>query len=88
MKRSFGIDVHTCPRCGGYMQHIATILEHRVAQKILQHLKLPCTPPATGPPADPPPFWPAPVEDDCYAQQPAPVEDDCYVQDDAEYDWA
>jgi len=76
MKRSFGLDVRTCPRCGGYMQHIATILEHRVAQKILQHLKLPCTPPATGPPADPPPFWPAPVEDDCYAQ------------DDAEYDWA
>ncbi len=64
MKRSFGLDVRACPRCDGRLEHIATILEHRVAQKILAHLKMPAEPLATGPPEAPPPFWPAAVEHD------------------------
>lgn len=41
MRLTFGLDVLACPRCGGRMRHIATILDARVARRILEHLHLP-----------------------------------------------
>ena len=53
-KRSFGIDALACPRCGGRLRLIATILSSRVAIQILRHLGLPADPvypePAGAPP--------------------------------------
>jgi hypothetical protein len=59
MKLTFGLDVLACPRCGGRMQHVATILDGRVARRILGHLKLPARAPPELPAREPPPFWPA-----------------------------
>jgi hypothetical protein len=59
MRRTFGLDVLACDRCGGRFELVATILEPRVARRILEHLKLPSLPPAQAPPRDPPPFWPS-----------------------------
>ena len=58
MRATFGMDVLTCVRCGGRMRHIATILDARVARKILEHLGLPARAPPEAPAKDPPPFWP------------------------------
>jgi hypothetical protein len=56
MRVAFHLDVLACPRCGGRMRHIATVLDGRVARKILEHLRLPArAPPARG--AKVPPFW-------------------------------
>jgi hypothetical protein len=46
-----------CPRCGGRLRHIATILDPRAARKLLEHLGLPARAPPEQPPRDPPPFW-------------------------------
>ena len=56
---TFDLDVLACPRCGGRLKHIATILDARVARKILQHLGRSARPPPEAPACDPPPFWPA-----------------------------
>jgi hypothetical protein len=45
MKRTFGVDVLRCPRCGERMRLIATIEDPSVAKKILEHLGLPARAP-------------------------------------------
>ena len=37
-KRVFGIDIETCPACGGAMRIIACIEDPEVIEKILAHL--------------------------------------------------
>ncbi len=59
MHVTFGLDVLACPRCGGRLRHIATILDAVVARKILEHLGRPARAPPTGPARQPPPFWQA-----------------------------
>jgi hypothetical protein len=39
LKRVFGIDIETCPTCGGAAQLIACIEDPGVIEKILSHLK-------------------------------------------------
>ena len=39
LKRVFGIDIETCPACGGAVKVIACIEDPGVIQKILNHLK-------------------------------------------------
>jgi hypothetical protein len=55
LKRIFGIDVTTCPKCNGQIRIIAAIEEPKVIKKILDHMGLPSTAPrmhpARGPPA-------------------------------------
>jgi hypothetical protein len=38
LKRVFGIDIETCPACGGAMRIIACIEDPAVIEKILAHL--------------------------------------------------
>ena len=38
MRLTFGLDVLACPRCGGRLKHLATILDERVARRILEHV--------------------------------------------------
>ena len=38
LKRVFGIDIETCPACGGAMRIIACIEDSDVIEKILTHL--------------------------------------------------
>jgi hypothetical protein len=59
MRIIFQPDVLACPRCGGRLRHIATVLDVRVARRILEQLGLPVRAPPELPPRDPPPFWPA-----------------------------
>jgi hypothetical protein len=54
MRRSFGLDVLACPRCGGRLRLIATILDPRVARRILDHLGLRADPVQTEPARAPP----------------------------------
>jgi hypothetical protein len=54
MKLTFGLDVLACPRCGGRLKHVATILDARVARRIVG--KSARAPPEL-PVRDPPPFW-------------------------------
>jgi hypothetical protein len=63
MRVTFQIDVLACPRCGGRLRHIATILDARVACRILAHLGLPARAPPELPPREPPPFWAVVGED-------------------------
>jgi hypothetical protein len=58
MRVTFDLDVLACPRCGGRLRHIATILNASVARKLLEHLKLAARAPPTGIVRLPPPFWP------------------------------
>ena len=64
MRVAFQLDVLACPRCGGRLRHIATILDAAVAKKILEHLGLPARAPPSGPVRVPPPFWEAPAWDE------------------------
>jgi hypothetical protein len=57
MRATFQLDVLACPRCGGRLRHIATILDPRAARKLLEHLGLPARAPPEQAPRDPPPFW-------------------------------
>jgi hypothetical protein len=41
MRRTFGIDVLDCPRCGGRLRLLALIEHARVVERILRHLGLP-----------------------------------------------
>jgi hypothetical protein len=59
MRSTFGLDVLACVRCGGRMRYVATILDGRVACRILKHLGLSARAPPELPARDPPPFWPA-----------------------------
>jgi hypothetical protein len=57
MRTTFGLDVLECPRCGGRLKHIGTILDGRVARRILEHLGRPARAPPVAPARDPAPFW-------------------------------
>ena len=54
MRRSFGLDVLACPRCGGRLRLIALIEEAAVIERILRHLGLPTEIPAPHPARAPP----------------------------------
>jgi len=54
LKRVFNIDVSTCSTCQGKVKVVAAILEIRVIEKILNHLKLPTKPPFIHPARAPP----------------------------------
>jgi hypothetical protein len=54
MRRTFGIDVLACPRCGGRFRLIALIEEASVIERILRHLHLPTEVPAPRPGRAPP----------------------------------
>jgi hypothetical protein len=41
MRRTFGLDVLACPRCGGRLRLVALIDQASVVQPILRHLGLP-----------------------------------------------
>ena len=56
MRRTFGIDVLACPRCGGRFRLIALIEEASVIECILRHLHLPTEVPAPRPGRAPPPL--------------------------------
>jgi hypothetical protein len=58
MRVTFGLDVLSCARCGGRLKHVATILDGRVAQRILEHVGMPARAPPEQPARNPPPFWP------------------------------
>jgi hypothetical protein len=49
------------------LRHVATILDARVAQRILQHLELPARAPLQPAARVPPPFWPSAVLGWAYA---------------------
>jgi hypothetical protein len=57
MRVSFGRDVLSCPRCGGRLRHIATILDGASARKLLEHLGRLARAPSYAPPRRPPSFW-------------------------------
>ena len=49
MRRAFGYDLLTCPRCGGKMALLACILDRAVIARVLGHLRLPTEPPVLAP---------------------------------------
>ena len=54
MRRSLGLDVLACPRCGGRLTLIALIDDPAVIGRMLQHLKLPTEVPEARPARAPP----------------------------------
>jgi len=54
LKRTMGIDVHTCPHCGGPMRLVQMVKDKPIIDKILTHLNLPTQPPTVAA-ARPPP---------------------------------
>jgi len=56
MKRTFGLDVLDCPRCGGRLRLIALIEEAAVIGRILGHLGFPADLPVARPARAPPLF--------------------------------
>jgi len=65
MRRSFGLDVLACPRCGGRLTLIALIADPVVIARFLRHQGLPHTIPEARP-ARPPPL--SPCSDDLATQ--------------------
>lgn len=53
LRRTFGLDVLACPRCGGRLQLIALIEHARVVERILRHPGLPTDRPEPRPRAPP-----------------------------------
>ena len=53
MKRTWGVDVLDCHRCGSRMELLAAIEDDRIAARILRHLGLPTTAPPRGRPWSP-----------------------------------
>jgi len=54
MRRSLGLDVLACPRCGGRLKLIALIDDPAVTRRVLQHLRLPTEVPEARPARAPP----------------------------------
>jgi hypothetical protein len=54
MRRTFGLDVLACPRCGGRLRLVALIEQASVVQRILRHLGLPTEIPEPRPARAPP----------------------------------
>ena len=56
MRRTMGLDVTTCPRCGGRLRLIAVIDDPAVVQRVLRHqglpTEIPTARPARAPPTD------------------------------------
>ena len=50
MRRTWDLDVLTCPRCGERMELISVIQDERVARRILDHVGLPSRAPPRGRP--------------------------------------
>jgi hypothetical protein len=67
MRRTFGFDVLTCPRCGGRLRLIALIEQAAVIGRILAHLDLPTALPVARPARAPPLFA---ALDDAYESAP------------------
>ena len=61
MRRTFGVDVVACPRCGGRLRLVALIDQASVIQRILRHLGLPTDVPEPRP-ARPPPCAVGPID--------------------------
>jgi hypothetical protein len=58
LRRTFGIDVETCPRCAGRMRLLAVITDRASAARFLRHRGEPSEPPTRAPaPARAPPYW-------------------------------
>lgn len=53
MRRVYEVDPLVCPSCGGEMQIISVILEHKVITKILGHLARKGITPGRDPPGGP-----------------------------------
>lgn len=51
MRRTFGLDVLACSRCGGRLQLVALIEEAAIIQRILRHLGTRKPAPTSRPPA-------------------------------------
>ena len=56
LMQTLGIDVETCPRCGGKMKVIALVRDPQSIARYLRHLGLPSQEPSMAP-ARAPPFW-------------------------------
>ncbi len=56
LRRTFKIDVETCPRCGGPMRLLAVITDPTQVARFLHHRGELSEPPARAPPRDPPYF--------------------------------
>ena len=54
MRRTFGIDVLGCPRCGGRLRLLALIEHARIVERILRHVGLPTDRPEPRPARAPP----------------------------------
>jgi hypothetical protein len=54
MRRTFGVDVLACPRCGGRLRLVALIEQASVIQRILRHLGFPTHVPEARPARAPP----------------------------------
>jgi hypothetical protein len=68
MRRTFGLDVLACSRCGGRLRLVALIDQASVVQRILRHLGLPTELPEPRPARAPP--WPLDVTDDQFQDVP------------------
>ena len=53
MKRTWGLAVLTCPRCGRKMRVLATIVDPSVVRKILEHIDVRSSPLPRAPARDP-----------------------------------
>jgi len=54
LKRTFEIDVFTCPWCGGERELIALLTDGKVVRAILEHLGFPTAAPLLAPARAPP----------------------------------
>lgn len=74
MRRSLGLNVLACPRCGGRLRLIALIDDPAVVRRVLQHLDLPTEVPEARPARAPPLLAGAPrhdAADEFYVDDPA-----------------
>ena len=62
LRKTFAVDVETCPRCGGRMRLLAVITDPQSVARFLRHRGEPTQPPARAPPRDPPYFKPLVVQ--------------------------
>ncbi|WP_407692917.1 transposase [Pyxidicoccus xibeiensis] len=54
LRRTFAIDVFSCPRCAGQRRGLAYLTQGAVIRRILRHLQLPEQPPRLAPALGPP----------------------------------
>ncbi|WP_395826015.1 ATP-dependent helicase HrpA [Archangium minus] len=53
LRKSFSVDVFSCPRCAGRQRVLAYLTQGRVIRRILRHLHLPELPPPQAPASGP-----------------------------------